>query len=177
MTDNMENPKSIFKYNMSFYYRSTIIYFIVLVLYIIIRGEFVEDSFKLITKDPLLYFLGIIVVSSVLSLLYNLFRNKHIEISDDGISFIDRFKTRIFKTDQIELIKFTRQRRTVNTREFKNVRIKINASLGCVLEEKTSGELRYFHASSNNASILDHPRIILTERGLREFYEVFSRMD
>ena len=127
MSDNMENPKSIFKYNMSFYYRSTIIYFIVLVLYIIIRGEFVEDSFKLITKDPLLYFLGIIVVSSVLSLLYNLFRNKHIEISDDGISFIDRFKTRIFKTDQIELIKFTRQRRTVNTREFKNVRIKINS--------------------------------------------------
>ena len=42
-------------------------------------------------------------------------------------SFIDRFKTRIFKTDQIELIKFTRQRRTVNTREFKNVRIKINS--------------------------------------------------
>ena len=133
MSDNMENQKLAFKYNMSFYYRSTIIYFIVLVLYIIIRGEFVEDSFKLITKDPLLYFLSIIVISSVLALLYNLFRNKHIKINDDGISFIDRFKTRSFKIDQIKQIKFTRQRRTVNTREFKNVRIKINSRIRPIL--------------------------------------------
>jgi len=133
MSDNMENQKLVFKYNMSFYYRSTIIYFIVLVLYIVIRGEFVEDSFKLITKDPLLYFLSIIVMSSVLSLLYNLFRNKHIKIGDDGISFIDRFKTRSYKTHQIKQIKFTRQRRTVSTREFKNVRIKINSRIRPIL--------------------------------------------
>jgi len=133
MSDNMENQRSVFKYNMSFYYKSTIIYFIVLVLYLVIRGEFVEDSFKLITKDPLLYFLAIIVISSVLSLLYNLFRNKHININDDGISFIDRFKTRSFKIDQIKQIKFTRQRRTVNTKEFRNVRIKINSRIRPIL--------------------------------------------
>jgi len=133
MSDNMENQRTVFKYNMSFYYKSTIIYFIVLVLYLIIRGEFVEDSFKLITKDPLLYFLAIIVISSVLSLLYNLFRNKHININDDGISFIDRFKTRSFKIDQIKQIKFTRQRRTVNTKEFRNVRIKINSRIRPIL--------------------------------------------
>ena len=133
MSDNMENQKTVFKYNMSFYYRSTIIYFIVSVLYIIIRGEFVENSFKLITKDPLLYFLAIIVIISMLSLLYNLFRNKHIKIVDDGISFIDRFKTRSFKIDQIKYIKFTKQRRTVNTKEFKNVRIKIISRIRPIL--------------------------------------------
>ncbi|RLC50653.1 MAG: hypothetical protein DRI23_06645 [Candidatus Cloacimonadota bacterium] len=133
MSNNMENQRTVFKYNMSFYYKSTIIYFIVLVLYLVIRGEFVEDSFKLITKDPLLYFLAIIVISSVLSLLYNLFRNKHININDDGISFIDRFKTRSFKIDQIKQIKFTRQRRTVNTKEFRNVRIKINSRIRPIL--------------------------------------------
>jgi hypothetical protein len=69
----------------------------------------------------------------VLALLYNLFRNKHIKISDDGISFIDRFKTRSFKIDQIKHIKYTRQRRTVNTREFKNVRIKISSRIRPIL--------------------------------------------
>jgi len=133
MSNNIVNQKSVFKYNMSFYYRSTIIYFVVLVLYIVIRGEFVENSFKLITKDPLLYFLAIIEISSMLSLLYNLFRNKHININDDGILFIDRFKTRSFKIDQIKQIKFTRQRRTVNTKEFKNVRIKINSRIRPIL--------------------------------------------
>jgi hypothetical protein len=69
----------------------------------------------------------------MLSLLYNLFRNKHIKIVDDGISFIDRFKTRSFKIDQIKYIKFTRQRRTVNIKEFKNVRIKIISRIRPIL--------------------------------------------
>jgi len=73
------------------------------------------------------------VIISMLSLLYNLFRNKHIKIVDDGISFIDRFKTRSFKIDQIKYIKFTRQRRTVNTKEFKNVRIKIISRIRPIL--------------------------------------------
>ena len=133
MSDNVENQRTVFKYNMSFYYKSTIIYFIVSVLYIIIRGEFVEDSFKLITNDPILYFLAIIVISSMLSLLYNLFRNKHIKLDDNGISFIDRFKTRSFKIDEIKNIKFTRQRRTVNIKEFKNVRIKIISRIRPIL--------------------------------------------
>ncbi len=133
MNNNIENKRKIFKYNMSFYYKSTLIYFVVLVLYVVIRGEFVEDSFKLIVKDPLLYFLAIIVVITLLSLFYNLIRNKHIEIDEEEISFVDRFKTRSFKINQVKYIKFTRQRRTVNTKEFKNVRLKINSRIRPIL--------------------------------------------
>src|SRR5690554_6332934 len=82
----------IFKYNMSFYYQSTIIYFAAFVIYIIIRGEFVEDSFRLITKDPIIYFFGFIVLFSLISLLYNVYKNKHLEISDEEISFVNQFK-------------------------------------------------------------------------------------
>ena len=73
MNESKENTKKIFKYNMSFYYQSTIIYFIVFILYVVIRGEFVEDSFKLITRDPIIYFFAIIVSVSLISLLYNLY--------------------------------------------------------------------------------------------------------
>ena len=59
---NNGEQRRIFKYNLSFYYKSTIIYFIVLILYGVIRGEFVEDSFVLITRDPILYFLALILV-------------------------------------------------------------------------------------------------------------------
>ena len=61
MSESQSN-RLIFKYNMSFYYQSTIIYFVVLVIYVIIRGEFVEDEFKLIIKDPIMYLLAIIVL-------------------------------------------------------------------------------------------------------------------
>jgi hypothetical protein len=128
---NHQNGNGIntFKYNTSFYYQSTIIYLIVFVLYLLIRGEFVEHSFTLVIKDPLLYLLAIIVLISVGTLLYNLIRNKHIEFTEDKILFVDRFKTRSFSFDQIKYIRFSRQRRTINSRAFKTVRIKVDARI------------------------------------------------
>jgi len=131
--NNGEQKRRIFKYNLSFYYKSTIIYFIVLILYGVIRGEFVEDSFTLITRDPILYFLGIIVIVSVAALLYNLVRNMYIEISDEGIIFADRFGSKEYKIDQIKKIKFSRQVRTSNSPAFRTVRIKVNSKVTPVL--------------------------------------------
>jgi len=120
------NNRSVFEYNMSFYYKSTIIYFIVFVLYLFIRGEFVEDSFTLIVSDPVLYFLGLIVIFSI---AYNQLLNKHIEITGDGIAFIDRFKERRFDKDQIVFIKFFRQKGSTRSKRMKIVRIKIENRL------------------------------------------------
>ncbi len=131
--NNGEQQRNIFKYNMSFYYKSTIIYFVVFILYGVIRGEFVEDSFKLITKDPVLYFLAIIVLISVFALLYNLFRNMYIEITDDGISFADRFGTKKIKINQIKRIRFSKQRRAVNSKSFRTARLKIDSKIRPVI--------------------------------------------
>ncbi|MEJ2506318.1 MAG: hypothetical protein P8Y81_08650 [Ignavibacteriaceae bacterium] len=125
MSADASNRENIFKYNMSFYYQSTIIYFVVFALYLIIRGEFVENSFVLVTKDPILYFLALIVVFSLIVLLYYLFLNKHIEISESGIAFIDRFKERRFGKEQIIRVKFFRERRTSKPKRLRIVRIKI----------------------------------------------------
>lgn len=125
MTTEDLNTKIDFKYNLSFYYQSTIIYFVVFVLYLVIRGEFVEDSFTLVTQDPVLYFLALVVIISIVALLYNVLLNKHIEITDKGISFINRFKERRFEINQIVFIKFFRQRRSTRSKRFRLVRIKI----------------------------------------------------
>lgn len=120
------SDKNIFKYNMSFYYQSTIIYFIVFVVYLIIRGQFIEDSYTLITRDPIIYFLGIIVIVSLVSLLYNIYKNKYLEITQDGIQFIDRFKKRIFLFKDIETIRISNFRRSrISNNAFKLIRIKL----------------------------------------------------
>lgn len=120
------SDKNIFKYNMSFYYQSTIIYFIVFVVYLIVRGQFIEDSYTLITKDPIIYVLGIIVVVSLLSLLYNIYKNKYLEIAEDSIQFIDRFRKRIFLFTDMERIRITNFRRfRAGNNVFKLVRIKM----------------------------------------------------
>lgn len=121
----MNENKKVFKYNMSFYYQSTIIYFTVFVLYVIIRGEFVEDSFTLITKDPIIYFFAVIVLISVISLLYNLYKNKHLEITDEGISFVNRFKTKMFKYIDMISIKISRKRKITGRNPLRLIRIKL----------------------------------------------------
>ena len=131
--NNGNQKRKIFKYNLSFYYKSTIIYFIVLILYGVIRGEFIEDSYRLITRDPILYFLAIILVTSVAALVYNLIRNKYIEISDDGIVFADRFKSKAYKIDQIKKIKYSRHVRTSNSPAFRTARLKVNTKVRSVI--------------------------------------------
>jgi hypothetical protein len=104
-----DQEKKIFKYNMSFYYQSTIIYFTVFSLYVVIRGEFVEHSFTLITKDPIIYLFGFIVFYSIASLLYSVYKNRHLEITGDEISFVNRFKRRSFKVSDIKWIRMSRK--------------------------------------------------------------------
>ena len=119
------NNKETFKYNMSFYYQSTIIYFVVFALYLIVRGEFVENSFTLITRDPIIYLLGAIVIISLVSLLYNLYKNKYLELSPEGISFVTRFGEKKILLSQIKRIKISKQRERVRNHAFRLVRIKL----------------------------------------------------
>ena len=125
MNETKENIKKVFKYNMSFYYQSTIIYFVVFILYVIIRGEFVEGSFKLITKDPIIYFFAIIVAVSLVSLLYNLYLNKHLEIGDEKISFVNRFAAKTFFISHIAEIKISDPEKRKRNRAFRLIRIRL----------------------------------------------------
>ena len=120
-----ERNKKVYKYNMSFYYQSTIIYFTAFVLYIIIRGEFVEDSFTLITKDPIIYFFAIIVFFSVISLLYNLYKDRYLEISDEEISFVNRYRTKSFKYSDMIQVKVSKKRDPSKKSLLRLVRIKL----------------------------------------------------
>jgi len=123
---NMDN-KNNFKYNMSFYYQSTIIYFVAFVIYLVIRGQFIEDSYTLVTKDPIIYFFGIIVMVSLLSLLFNLYKNKHLHIADTEIQFIDRFQKRSFPFKEMESIKISKFKTArLSNKAFRLIRIKLN---------------------------------------------------
>lgn len=120
-----ETDKNIFKYNLSFYYQSTIIYFVVFILYVIIRGELVEDSFIFIVKDPIIYFFAFIVIFSLIGLLYNVYRKRFLEITNEQISFIEKSRLKTFKTEDIIQIKISKRRERFNNKVFRLIRLKI----------------------------------------------------
>ncbi|MFC2103083.1 hypothetical protein ACFLSS_01515 [Bacteroidota bacterium] len=140
MNNGNAKEQNVFEYNMSFYYQSTIIYFVVLVLYLIIRGEFVDGSFTLVTRDPILYFLGLIVIFSLFALLYNKLLNKHIEVKKDGIAFINRFKERRIEKENIVYIKLFRQRGSDKSKKLRIARIKIEDRIRPIMFRLTDYE-------------------------------------
>jgi 3-deoxy-D-manno-octulosonic-acid transferase len=73
------------------------------------------------------------LIVSIVALVYNLIRNMYIEISDDGIVFADRFKSKAYKVDQVKKIKFSRQARTSNSPAFRTARIKVNGRVRPVI--------------------------------------------
>lgn len=117
--------KKRFKYNLNFYYQSTIVYFIAFVLYVIVRGEFVEDSFLLILKDPILYAFGVVVIISILTLLYNMFKKRYIEIEENKIVIGNRNKLREISLNEIEHIKIFKRRREKEYALLRIIRIKL----------------------------------------------------
>lgn len=129
MTDEQLKQKSKFKYNMSFYYQSTIIYFVAFAIYLLIRGQFIESSYTLITRDPIIYLLAFIVVVSVVALLFNLFRNRYIEFSNEGLIFSDRFGSKLIHKNEIKEIKLGKDRRFGKSNALKLVRIKIKSRI------------------------------------------------
>jgi hypothetical protein len=54
---------------------------------------------------------------------------------------------------------------------------KVNASVGCILVHKTNGRFRYFHSSSNNATLLEEPRTIGSEEQMEKFVEDIASVD
>jgi ABC-type multidrug transport system fused ATPase/permease subunit len=124
MNNELIDKKKIFKYKMSFYYVSTIIYFVAFLLYVLIRGEFVEDSFTLITKDPIIYFFAIIVIVSLVSLLFNIYKSRYLSFGDQSISFGDRFRVREFGFENIKKMHISREKNGGKNAVFKIVRIK-----------------------------------------------------
>jgi len=124
-TATAKGRRKTFKYNLSFYYQSTIIYFVAFLLYVFIKGVFLEDSFKMILKDPVIYFFILVVLISLGSLLYNLYLNRHIEFRADELVIIKGSRKRAVKYSDMVNIRLTKEKRHSRVRSLRIIRIKI----------------------------------------------------
>ena len=54
---------------------------------------------------------------------------------------------------------------------------KINASVGVLLRHKTTGEIRYWHSSQNNARLFDYPFLVQNAQNFETFLEKIENID
>ena len=100
----------VYKYKLDFYYKSLIIYFVAFILYALVRGSFSGGSFQIIFKDPIIYIFLLFIVFFLLVLVSYTIRARILIFNDQGIILKNRFGERNIRYNEIESIKFSRQR-------------------------------------------------------------------
>lgn len=128
----MANQEKIFKYKLDFYYRSALIYLVTLILYGVIRGNFVEKKFEYVLNDPLMYVIIFFVLMSFVALALNALRNRRLIIGEDAIIFKNRWHERRISVNDMEWMHIGREPRVQTSGRFQ------------VIVFKLKGQRRYF---------------------------------
>lgn len=120
-----ELSQKTFKYKLDFYYQSTLIYLLTLVLYGGIKGSFVEKEFIYVMNDPLIYVIIFFVVMSFGALILNRIRNRRLIIGNDELIFMSRFRARVIKLSDVEWMHIGRETRVRTDGRFQVIIFKI----------------------------------------------------
>lgn len=122
----MSETGKVFKYKLDFYYQSALIYLLTLVAYGGIRGSFVESRFEYVLDDPLMYVILFFVVMSFVTLGLNRIRDRRLIVTDDSVTFKNRFHEQSVRTSEIEWMHVGRESRVRTGGLFHVVVFKLN---------------------------------------------------
>ncbi len=119
--------QKIFKYKLDFYYQQALIYFLALLLYAGIRGNFVEDQFTLIYKDPIFYIMILFLTLSLVGLVLNRFRDRKLIIETDRLIFHNRYQQRVVRLEDIDWMHIGRERLVQTAGRFQLIVFKVKS--------------------------------------------------
>jgi hypothetical protein len=108
-----------FKYKLDFYYLQALVYLVTLIIYVGVRGSFIEDKFEFVFRDPIFYVFIIFVFISLVTLGLNTLRDKRLLITEHQLIFKTRFREHILLISEIEWMHISREKsvRTAGRRQ------------------------------------------------------------
>jgi hypothetical protein len=124
----MTDQGKTFKYKLDFYYQSTLIYLVTLILYGVVRGSLVEKKFEYVLDDPIMYVIVFFVLMSVVVLILNYARNRRLIITSDAIIFKHHWDERVIKLAEIEWLHIGREPRVQTSGRFQVILIKLKGT-------------------------------------------------
>ncbi len=110
----MSEEQKTFEYRLDFLYQSIAIYAGTLVVYLLVRGEFVSKEFPIAWQDPLVALLSIIILLSIGGLIYNLIMRRRMEIVADQIHFKTALREKVIPRSDVVAVIFSRERGRIN---------------------------------------------------------------
>jgi hypothetical protein len=121
----MAGNEKVFRYKLDFYYQSTLIYLVTLILYGGIRGNFVEAKFEYVLNDPIMYVIVLFVLMSLVTLILNYLRNRRLIVTPDAIVFKHRWHERRIPMTDVEWMHVGREARVRTSGRFQVIVFKL----------------------------------------------------
>ncbi len=116
-----------FRQRLDFYWQYLTAYFVVLLIYGILRGSVEEGYFTIKWQDPVVILLFMFMLLSATFLLYNYLKKKSIIIGKDFITFQTRDKIRHYQIDDIQRISIGKYSKRNPSAIYRLVKIKVNS--------------------------------------------------
>ncbi|HEY5124312.1 MAG TPA: hypothetical protein VIK14_11305 [Ignavibacteria bacterium] len=123
----MINEERKYKSRLDFYYNSLIIYLLFFVLYVLIRGEFSNEKFSILFKDPIIYIIMMFIFFFLIILISNAVKARTLIFKEDKIILKNRFGQRELNKSEILFVRFSgeRKRRSEEKSQIRIVKLKL----------------------------------------------------
>ncbi len=109
----------IFKYKLDTYYLQLLMYLITFLIYVFIKGQFIENKFEFIFKDPILLIVVVFILIALFNLILNLFKSKKIVITNDRLILRTRTSEKEILFSEISSIKISKEKKKFSEGRFK----------------------------------------------------------
>jgi cell division protein FtsL len=129
MLDSLPPDAKVFKYKLDFYYVQTIFYLVALVLWAGFRGTFSLPKLPPMQSDPILYIILTFVITSLITVLLNKFRERRLIIMQDKMIFHRKGFEREVMLHDIEWMYIGKERRVQTAGRFQVVLFKLKDRL------------------------------------------------
>ena len=122
----MENNKEkMFSQSIDFYWRSTTVYAVILIIYSLMIGSIEKGTLTLKIFDPVVILLCLIIIVTSITMISRYYRQRTIVIGIDFIRVKSRFGSKTYSRSQIQEIKYTKEKIFKTRRKYSILKIKL----------------------------------------------------
>ena len=114
-----------FRYKLDFYYQQALTYLVTLIVYVWVRGSFIEDKFEFLFRDPIVYVILLFVLVSWFMLILNRIRDRKLIVTADKLIFANRYRQRAVSVSDIVWVYIGRERKVQTSGRFQVIRMKL----------------------------------------------------
>jgi hypothetical protein len=99
-----------YRYKLDFYYQQLLMYLVTMLVYVSVRGWMIDERFRDVLSDPILYIFAFFVILAFVVLVLNKIRGRKIILTEKAVIFHHRFNEQLVPLSEIEWMHVGKER-------------------------------------------------------------------